>query len=324
MVGQRWPFSRRHCFCQGPGRSGTRLLGADFDDAGQGPVRPASSRRIAVASPCRRRRFSRVPHTARIRQRRRTLRQHGPDRRRRRPRPLSGWKPHTSEAPLPCKRNICGPRSNAAALTKTLTSMAGTFFASWFPTGETRPYIAEIGNFGQIVPKHDYGAVELAARLSRIDLTDKDITGGVEQNITFGVNWYLPSAGSSDGQPRPRRRRCRRRRQRVFGRQRQPDDPSGPPADPFLSRAALVARLARQCRTGGSEGSCIFSNRRGLGTALFLNLGPSEANICRTSPFGTDKFARHAKYAAQLRPIDACCRATFLSKKRRITLCGSR
>jgi phosphate-selective porin OprO/OprP len=63
--------------------------------------------------------------------------------------------------------------------------------SSWMVTGETRPYIREIGNFGPIDSKYEYGAVELAARYSRIDLTSHDITGGAEQNITLGVNWYV-------------------------------------------------------------------------------------------------------------------------------------
>jgi phosphate-selective porin OprO/OprP len=64
-------------------------------------------------------------------------------------------------------------------------------FGSWFVTGETRPYIHEIGNFGPIQARHEYGAVELAARYSRIDLTSNDIRGGIEQNATLGANWYI-------------------------------------------------------------------------------------------------------------------------------------
>ena len=63
-------------------------------------------------------------------------------------------------------------------------------FLSWFPTGETRNYL-ENGIFGGIKPLNDYGAVELAVRFSSIDLNDKDITGGSEQNVTLGVNWYI-------------------------------------------------------------------------------------------------------------------------------------
>ncbi len=63
-------------------------------------------------------------------------------------------------------------------------------FASWFITGESRRYSAKKGSFRQIRPKGRYGAWELATRFSTIDLTDQDIKGGQEDNITFGVNWY--------------------------------------------------------------------------------------------------------------------------------------
>ncbi len=63
-------------------------------------------------------------------------------------------------------------------------------YASWLVTGETRPYISEIGNFGQITPNHKLGAVELALRYSSIDLSSKDVLGGKEQNLTLGLNWY--------------------------------------------------------------------------------------------------------------------------------------
>ncbi len=63
-------------------------------------------------------------------------------------------------------------------------------FLSWFPTGESRNYL-ENGVIGGIRPIHKYGAVELAVRFSGIDLTDKDIKGGSEQNVTVGLNWYI-------------------------------------------------------------------------------------------------------------------------------------
>ena len=63
-------------------------------------------------------------------------------------------------------------------------------FLSWFPTGENRKY-KENGVFGAITPAHSYGAWELALRYSSIDLNDVDITGGEEQNITLGINWYI-------------------------------------------------------------------------------------------------------------------------------------
>jgi phosphate-selective porin OprO/OprP len=70
--------------------------------------------------------------------------------------------------------------------------------ASYFLTGEHRPYNTATGVFSQIKPKNDFhplkgkwGAWEVAARLSYIDLNDGDIKGGQETNLTLGLNWYL-------------------------------------------------------------------------------------------------------------------------------------
>lgn len=71
-------------------------------------------------------------------------------------------------------------------------------YASWFPTGESRSYDVGDGEFGGISPRRPFGrggpgAFELGARLSHLDLTDGDIVGGAEDNLTLGLNWYPTS-----------------------------------------------------------------------------------------------------------------------------------
>jgi phosphate-selective porin OprO/OprP len=66
-------------------------------------------------------------------------------------------------------------------------------FVSWFPTGESRGYSPREGIFTYPEIKSKWGAVELAARYSTVDLTDGSITGGIERNVSFGVNWYISS-----------------------------------------------------------------------------------------------------------------------------------
>ncbi len=61
--------------------------------------------------------------------------------------------------------------------------------ASWVLTGESRPYAA--GAVANIKPAREYGAVELLARYSRLDLDDADVLGGRQNDLTVGANWYL-------------------------------------------------------------------------------------------------------------------------------------
>jgi phosphate-selective porin OprO/OprP len=70
--------------------------------------------------------------------------------------------------------------------------------ASWFLTGEHKNYDLGNGRFGRIKPKANFdpadggwGAWEIAARYSYLDLDDRNIEGGVLWDVTAGVNWYL-------------------------------------------------------------------------------------------------------------------------------------
>jgi len=70
------------------------------------------------------------------------------------------------------------------------------FFYSWFLTNDSRNYDDGRGEFIPVVPnsplfKGGKGAFELAVRASYVDLTDNDIIGGEESNVSVGLNWYL-------------------------------------------------------------------------------------------------------------------------------------
>ena len=66
--------------------------------------------------------------------------------------------------------------------------------ASYLLTGESVDYDRRQGTFGGVRPKHRFGAIELVARASQVDLTDADVLGGVERNRSIGLNWYLPKS----------------------------------------------------------------------------------------------------------------------------------
>jgi phosphate-selective porin OprO/OprP len=77
-------------------------------------------------------------------------------------------------------------------------------FASYFLTGESRPYNRKVGYFDRVKPLENafcvctdegmckgWGAWEARARYSRIDLSDSGINGGEMNEYTLGLTWYL-------------------------------------------------------------------------------------------------------------------------------------
>jgi phosphate-selective porin OprO/OprP len=67
----------------------------------------------------------------------------------------------------------------------------GGYYVSgaWMLTGESRDYAN--GTVGNTKPAHDYGAFEIAARYSELDLNARPVLGGKAHNWTIGANWYL-------------------------------------------------------------------------------------------------------------------------------------
>ena len=69
---------------------------------------------------------------------------------------------------------------------------------SWWVTGENRRYLRGRGVFSRVVPKRrfdpkadQWGAVELAARYSWLDLSNDGIRGGTLAEWSFAINWVL-------------------------------------------------------------------------------------------------------------------------------------
>ena len=70
-------------------------------------------------------------------------------------------------------------------------------YASWFITGESRPYDPRNGVFTRLRPLKDFsfdgdgmGAWEIAGRASYTDLEDRGVSGGRLALLTGGVTWY--------------------------------------------------------------------------------------------------------------------------------------
>ncbi len=90
-------------------------------------------------------------------------------------------------------------RRNSAPGMPNNASFSGYYVeASCFLTGESRHYKKKSGAFSRVKPKHNFsiknggfGAWQVAARYSHLDLNDQDIQGGEEDNITLGLNWHL-------------------------------------------------------------------------------------------------------------------------------------
>lgn len=61
---------------------------------------------------------------------------------------------------------------------------------SWILTGETRPYDRNVGYARRVIPVGFWGAPELVARFSHVDLDDELVSGGSFDRTYLGLNWW--------------------------------------------------------------------------------------------------------------------------------------
>ena len=88
----------------------------------------------------------------------------------------------------------------------TLFYSGGYVEVQYFLTGEHRAYIRQSGLYDRIVPRqnafwlkgedgkpntHGWGAWQVGLRYNYLNLNDKGINGGVLNDITLGLNWFL-------------------------------------------------------------------------------------------------------------------------------------
>ena len=100
--------------------------------------------------------------------------------------------------------NVPGVSTPGADARRSAANFWGaSLTAGYFLTGESRPYDLTTATFGRTTPRRNFdpsagawGAVEVLARLSHLDLTDNDdgfggVRGGELTDLTLGANWYL-------------------------------------------------------------------------------------------------------------------------------------
>ncbi|MFT6071926.1 MAG: phosphate-selective porin OprO/OprP [Alphaproteobacteria bacterium] len=110
---------------------------------------------------------------------------------------LFGFEAATVYGPLSFQGEYYHTNVNAQNSAADATFKGGYVQASYFLTGERRPYVDGNATFGRIVPHHDFinghgaGAWEIAARYSNLNLNDTLVKGGELNSYTVGVNWYL-------------------------------------------------------------------------------------------------------------------------------------
>lgn len=108
---------------------------------------------------------------------------------------VSGYTTLNAEAmvingPLLVRAQVTSRQNDAPTLgDPTFTGQA--IEGAWVLTGERQRYGRTNGNYGYIRPEHSWGAIEVAARLSELDLNDGTVSGGSDRSASIGINWYV-------------------------------------------------------------------------------------------------------------------------------------
>ena len=100
--------------------------------------------------------------------------------------------------PLSFQSEFVGSRSRLTGRGGAATFSGAYLQVSYFLTGERRPYARSRATFGRVRLRtrfswksRTWGAWEVAARLSYLDLDDGNIRGGNLNDVTLGLNWYV-------------------------------------------------------------------------------------------------------------------------------------
>lgn len=105
---------------------------------------------------------------------------------------LTGW---NGEAAVSFGPVLIQGQATGLKLDRTIGSNLNfngqTIQASWLVTGGRYNYSNSQGLFNGPGMRKGRGAVELAARYSRLDLTDDTVVGGNGRALTVGANWYI-------------------------------------------------------------------------------------------------------------------------------------
>ena len=99
------------------------------------------------------------------------------------------WGPVSVQAEITTLTLVADEGAADGSAARTGTAVGGYAFVSWFPAGGRRDYAVGAADFDRPVPPaRPGGAIEVAARIGRLDL--EPLGGGTRTEVAGAVNWY--------------------------------------------------------------------------------------------------------------------------------------